>query len=62
MSWIFLAAPRIKMKIHLLPQGGSDGAEFSPEQLRNLRRYVKRAEAYMEAAAQGDFPGRSSFI
>lgn len=56
----FLATPRIKMKIHFLPLGETDGAAFSPEQLRNLRRYVKRAEAYMKAAAMGDFPGRST--
>ena len=59
---IFLSSPRIKMKIHFLPQGGNPDVEFSPEQLRNLRRYVKRAEAYMEAAARGDFPGRSKMI
>jgi len=57
----YLAAPRIKMKIHFLPQGVVD-AGFSPEQLRNLRRYVKRAEAYMEAAAKGNFPGSSKMI
>lgn len=55
----FLTAPRIKMKIQFLPQGDGD-AEFSPEQLRNLRRYVRRAEAYMEAAARADFPGHST--
>lgn len=56
----FLSKPRIKMKIHFLPQGGSSANDFTPEQLRNLRRYVKRAEAYMEAAAEANFPGQST--
>lgn len=33
--------------------------QYTESQLRSLRRYVKRAESLMLAAAKGDFPGRS---
>ena len=51
------ASGRFKMKIHFLTPG-SDMSYYSQDQLRALRRYIKRAESLMKAAAKADFPGR----
>jgi len=55
----FFRSPRTSLKIQFLPPSLSDAKEVTQDQLRNLRRYIKRAQALMEAAANGDFPGRA---
>jgi|GEM_PF-395081 len=54
---------RIKWMPYILsedPKKDRNGKlKFSDSQLRNLRRYIRRAEALKLAAAQGDFPGHS---
>lgn len=49
---------RTKLSVHFLPKVDSDNPSL-PNQLRQLRSYVERAEELMLAAAKGDFPGRT---
>ena len=55
--------PKAKWKPHILtadPQPDRKGnLRYSDDQLRSLRRYIKRAESLLLAAAKGDFPGRT---
>lgn len=58
----FFSSGRFKMKLHFLTASGSEPAYFSQDQLRALRRYIKRAKTLVNAAAKGDFPGRSTLV
>jgi hypothetical protein len=55
----YFRSSRTKLAVHFLHRVDSDDPGF-PNQLRQLRRYIERAEALVLAAAKGDFPGRSS--
>ena len=59
---LFFGSGRLKMKLHFLAASGPEPAHFSQDQLRALRRYIKRAEELVRAAAMGNFPGRSTLI
>ncbi len=50
---------RTKLSVHFLPEVDPDNPGL-PNQLRQLRSYVKRAEELTLAAARGDFPGRTN--
>ena len=49
---------RTKLSVHFLPKVDPDNPGL-PNQIRQLRSYIKRAEEFTSAAAKGDFPGRS---
>lgn len=55
----YFRSSRTKLAVHFLGEVNPDDPGF-PTRLRQLRQYIKRAEAFMAAAAAGDFPGRSS--
>lgn len=55
----YFRSSRTKLAVHFLREVNPDDPAF-PNQLRQLRRYIQRAEALVLAAAKGDFPGRSS--
>lgn len=52
---------RTKLSVHYLPRVDPDNPGL-PNQLRQLRSYIKRAEELTLAAAKGDFPGRSKRV
>ena len=53
----YFKSSRTKLAVHFLREVNTDDPGF-PNQLRQLRRYIERAEALALAAAKGDFPGR----
>lgn len=55
----YFKSSRTKLSVHFLLEVNTDDPAY-PNQLRQLRRFIERAEALVLAAAKGDFPGRSS--
>lgn len=54
----YFETSRTKLAVHFLREVDRDHPSF-PNQLRQLRHYIRRAEQLVEAAARGDFPGRT---
>ena len=54
----YFKSSRTKLAVHFLRDVNPDDPGF-PNQLRQLRRYIERAEDLVLAAAKGDFPGRT---